>query len=82
VTCYRWRQEFGGLRLTADIIELARQYGRYGYRKIAGLLPSEACGLNHSIGAKMPFDSSANLAFVAPISANNMCSGEEAIEVP
>jgi putative transposase len=24
-------------RLTADIIELARQYGRYGYRKIAGL---------------------------------------------
>ena len=69
-------------RLTADIIELARQYGRYGYRKIAGLLPSEACGLNHSIGPKMPFDSSANLAFVAPISANNMCSGEEAIEVP
>ena len=44
---------------------------------MAGLLPSEACGLNHSIGAKMPFDSSANLAFVAPISANNMCSGEE-----
>ena len=25
-------------RLTADIIELARKYGRYGYRKIAGLL--------------------------------------------
>src|SRR5437764_1688000 len=25
-------------RLTADIIELARQYGRYGYRKVAGLL--------------------------------------------
>jgi transposase InsO family protein len=25
-------------RLTADIIELARQYGRYGYRKIAGML--------------------------------------------
>ncbi len=24
--------------LTADVIELARQYGRYGYRKIAGLL--------------------------------------------
>jgi putative transposase len=23
-------------RLTADIIELARQYGRCGYRKIAG----------------------------------------------
>jgi len=25
-------------RLEADIVELARQYGRYGYRKIAGLL--------------------------------------------
>src|SRR4051812_50151249 len=24
--------------LTADLIELARQYGRYGYRKIAALL--------------------------------------------
>ena len=23
-------------RLTADIVELARQYGRYGYRKVAG----------------------------------------------
>ena len=25
-------------RLTADIIELARQYGRYGYRQVAGPL--------------------------------------------
>ena len=25
-------------RLTADLIPLARQYGRFGYRKIAGLL--------------------------------------------
>jgi hypothetical protein len=25
-------------RLTADTIELARQYGRYGYRKVAALL--------------------------------------------
>ena len=25
-------------RLTADIVELARRYGRYGYRKIAELL--------------------------------------------
>jgi putative transposase len=24
-------------RLTADIVELARQYGRYGYRKVAEL---------------------------------------------
>jgi putative transposase len=29
-------------RLTADIIALARQYGRYGYRKIAELLRSSA----------------------------------------
>jgi putative transposase len=29
-------------RLTADIIDLARQYGRYGYRKIAELLRSRA----------------------------------------
>ena len=25
-------------QLTADIVELARQYGRYGYRKVAELL--------------------------------------------
>ena len=29
-------------RLTADLIELARQYGRYGYRKIAALLRTPA----------------------------------------
>ena len=29
-------------RLTADIIELAKQYGLYGYRKIAALLRSMA----------------------------------------
>ena len=29
-------------RLTADIVELARQYGRYGYRKIAELLRTQA----------------------------------------
>ena len=29
-------------RLTADIVELARRYGRYGYRKIAELLRSTA----------------------------------------
>ena len=29
-------------RLTADIIELARRYGRYGYRKVAQLLRSTA----------------------------------------
>jgi putative transposase len=29
-------------RLTADLVELARQYGRYGYRKIAALLRTTA----------------------------------------
>ena len=29
-------------RLTADIIALARQYGRYGYRKVAALLHNVA----------------------------------------
>jgi putative transposase len=33
-------------RLTADIIELARQYGRYGYRKIAGLLRQAGWAIN------------------------------------
>jgi transposase InsO family protein len=33
-------------RLTADIIELARQYGRYGYRKIAALLRSAGWFVN------------------------------------
>src|SRR5215472_2058517 len=39
---YVFWQQGGGRddeeRLTADIVELARQYGRYGYRKIAALL--------------------------------------------
>ncbi len=30
-------------QLTADIVELARQYGRYSYRKIAELLRTQAC---------------------------------------
>ncbi len=33
-------------RLTADIIELARQYGRYGYRKIAALLREAGWAVN------------------------------------
>jgi hypothetical protein len=32
--------------LTADIIELARQYGRYGYRKIAELLRQAGWTIN------------------------------------
>ena len=30
-------------RLTADIVELAGRYGRYGYRKIAELLRDNEC---------------------------------------
>ena len=35
-------------RLTADIIELAQQYGRYGYRKVAGLLRQAGWIINRS----------------------------------
>jgi putative transposase len=33
-------------RLTADIIKLARQYGRYGYRKVAALLRQAGWTIN------------------------------------
>ena len=33
-------------RLTADIIELAQQYGRYGYRKVAALLRQAGWTIN------------------------------------
>lgn len=34
-------------RLTADIIELARQYGRYGYRRITAMLGTAGWQVNH-----------------------------------
>ena len=34
-------------RLTNDIIELADQYGRYGYRMVTGLLNSAGWHVNH-----------------------------------
>ena len=34
-------------RLTADIIELARQYGRYGYRRITAMLGDAGWQVNH-----------------------------------
>src|SRR5262249_36896024 len=37
-------------RLTADIIELAQQYGRYGYRKVAGLLRQAGWIINDKAG--------------------------------
>ena len=34
-------------RLTDDIIELARDYGRYGYRMITGMLNQSGWHVNH-----------------------------------
>jgi len=34
------------IRLTADIIEFARPYGRYGYREVAGLLSQAIWTIN------------------------------------
>ena len=34
-------------RLTARIVELATQYGRYGYRRVTALLRREGFGVNH-----------------------------------
>ena len=34
-------------RLVADMIELARQYGRYGYRRVAALLRDAGWQMNH-----------------------------------
>ncbi len=34
-------------RLTADIIELSREYGRYGYRMITGMLNQSGWHVNH-----------------------------------
>ena len=44
--------QFGGLdgaqaALTQAIVDLARQYGRYGYRRITALLHAEGWGCNH-----------------------------------
>jgi transposase InsO family protein len=33
--------------LTADIVELARRYGRYGYRRITALLRGSGWNVNH-----------------------------------
>ncbi len=35
-------------RLTDDIIELADQYGRYGYRMVTGLLNNAGWHVNHT----------------------------------
>jgi transposase InsO family protein len=34
-------------RLTADIIALARQYGRYGYRRVTAMLGDAGWQVNH-----------------------------------
>lgn len=35
-------------QLTDDIIELADQYGRYGYRMVTGLLNNAGWGVSHN----------------------------------
>ena len=40
-------------RLTADIVALARQYGRYGYRKIAELLRRAGWLVNDKRGERI-----------------------------
>ena len=62
-TYYRWRKEYGGLRLDQAkrlktleqenarlkrlVTELATQYGRYGYRRITALLRGEGWRVKH-----------------------------------
>ena len=41
-TYYRWRKEYGGVRT-----DLARAYGRYGYRRITMMLRDEGWNVNH-----------------------------------
>ncbi|SDF59173.1 HTH-like domain-containing protein [Salipiger thiooxidans] len=40
-------------RLTADVIELAREYGRYGYRRVAALLRRAGWQVNHKRVARI-----------------------------
>jgi hypothetical protein len=59
--------------LTADIIEFARQYGRYGYRRVTKLLNDAGwdVGVDHVLriwrreGLKVPSKKKANKAIVA-----------------
>jgi transposase-like protein len=59
---YRWRKEFGGMQvsqakkltdlerenaLTRAIVDLANEYGRYGYRRITALLRHQSWHVNH-----------------------------------
>jgi hypothetical protein len=46
-------------RLTADVVALARRYGRYGYRKVAELPRSTAGGLGGQRQAGRAIDSGA-----------------------
>ena len=40
-------------RLTADIIELAREYGRYGYRRMTAMLQNAGWNVNHKRVARI-----------------------------
>ena len=44
---HRLRGAEGALRLVAGTVELAKAYGRYGYRRITALLHREGSRVNH-----------------------------------
>jgi transposase InsO family protein len=44
---YQPKPRIGAAPLTQRIVELATQYGRYGYRRITALLQREGWGVNH-----------------------------------
>ena len=61
-TYYRWKREYGGLRTDQAkrlkdlgkenarlkrLVWMAREYGRYGYRRITALLRAEGWWANH-----------------------------------
>lgn len=45
-TYCRWRKEYGGMRVE-EVVALASQYGRYGYRRITAFLRNEGWRVNH-----------------------------------
>ena len=44
---YRSQKRDDEERLIGSMIDLAAKYGRYGYRRITGLLPREGGNVNH-----------------------------------
>jgi hypothetical protein len=75
----------GMLPTTADVIALADQYGRYGYRKIAALLPGESVGQRrkdraHLETGRSPTNSPNQGAFGALMDRASVCSRSATIK--